>query len=179
MSPRNRKYCHKSFTNQERAFLKMGNYLPPFLDFHLFYEQLTVDYCSIKVADDWIRTRVLWIRSGRAVNCATTTAQVSTSFCKSKTLKEWENLFSFSVFDYFNARTSVYLSYLISGYSNIQGYFVPNYSSTDYINENDDSGQKRWIGGNLILLLSTSVTRWPDYLFNIWPFSSEKIDQIA
>ena len=101
------------------------------------------------------------------------------SFCKSKTLKEWENLFSFSVFDYFNARTSVYLSYLISGYSNIQGYFVPNYSSTDYINENDDSGQKRWIGGNLILLLSTSVTRWPDYLFNIWPFSSEKIDQIA
>ena len=88
-------------------------------------------------------------------------------------------MFSFSVFDYFYARTSSYLNNLISGYSNIHGYFVPNYSSTDNINENDDSGQKRWIGGNLILLLPTSVTRWPDYLFNIWPFSTEKIDQIA
>ena len=31
-----------------------------FLYFRLFYKQLTVNKCSIKVADDWIRTRVLW-----------------------------------------------------------------------------------------------------------------------
>ena len=28
--------------------------------FRLFYKQLTVNKCSIKVADDWIRTGVLW-----------------------------------------------------------------------------------------------------------------------
>ena len=28
--------------------------------FHLFYKHLTVIKCSIKVADDWIQTRVLW-----------------------------------------------------------------------------------------------------------------------
>ena len=31
-----------------------------FLYFCLFYKQVTVNKCSIKVADDWIRTRVLW-----------------------------------------------------------------------------------------------------------------------
>ena len=31
-----------------------------FLYFRLFYKQLTVNKCSIKVADDRIRTRVLW-----------------------------------------------------------------------------------------------------------------------
>ena len=31
-----------------------------FLYFCLFYKQLTVNKCSIRVANDWIRTRVLW-----------------------------------------------------------------------------------------------------------------------
>ena len=44
-------------------FLKrMGHSGPLFLYFRLFYKQLTVNKCSIKVADDWIRTRVLWYR---------------------------------------------------------------------------------------------------------------------
>ena len=38
----------------------MGHSRPLFLYFHLFYKQLTVNKCSIKVVDDWIRTRVLW-----------------------------------------------------------------------------------------------------------------------
>ena len=43
-------------------FLKMGHSRPLFLYFCLFYKQLTVNKCSIKVADDWIRTWVLWYR---------------------------------------------------------------------------------------------------------------------
>ena len=38
----------------------MGHSRPLFLYFRLFYKQLTVNKCSIKVADDWIRTRILW-----------------------------------------------------------------------------------------------------------------------
>ena len=42
-------------------FLKNGPFATSFfLYFRLFYKQLTVNKCSIKVADDWIRTRVLW-----------------------------------------------------------------------------------------------------------------------
>ena len=41
-------------------FLKMGHSRPLFLYFRLSYKQLTVNKCSIKVANDWIRTRVLW-----------------------------------------------------------------------------------------------------------------------
>ena len=42
-------------------FLKNGPFAASFfLYFRLFYKQLTVNKCSIKVADDWIRTRVLW-----------------------------------------------------------------------------------------------------------------------
>ena len=41
-------------------FLKIGHSRPLFLYFCLFYKQLTVNKCSIKVADDWIRTQVLW-----------------------------------------------------------------------------------------------------------------------
>ena len=33
-----------------------------FIYFRLFYKHLTVNICSLKVADDWIRTRVLWYR---------------------------------------------------------------------------------------------------------------------
>ena len=33
---------------------KIGHSRPLFLYFRLFYEQLTVNKCSIKVADDWI-----------------------------------------------------------------------------------------------------------------------------
>ena len=43
-------------------FKKMGHSRPFFLYFRLFYKQLTVNKCSIKVANDWIRTRVLWYR---------------------------------------------------------------------------------------------------------------------
>ena len=43
-------------------FLKMGHSRPLFFYFRLFYKQLTVNKCSIKVADDWIRTQVLWCR---------------------------------------------------------------------------------------------------------------------
>ena len=45
------------FLNKEGDLLKMGlsrSY------FRLFYKQLTVNKCSIKVADDWIPTWVLW-----------------------------------------------------------------------------------------------------------------------
>ena len=42
--------------------LKMGHSRPLFLYFRLFYKQLTVNKCSIKVANDWIQTRVLWYR---------------------------------------------------------------------------------------------------------------------
>ena len=43
--------------------------------FCLSYKQLTVNKCSKKVADDWIRTRVLWNQNDRSANCATTTSQ--------------------------------------------------------------------------------------------------------
>ena len=43
-------------------FLKNGPFPASFLYFRLFYKQLTVNKCSIKVADDWIRTWVLWYR---------------------------------------------------------------------------------------------------------------------
>ena len=43
-------------------FNKMGHFRPLFLYFRLFYKQLTVNKCSIKVANDWIQTRVLWYR---------------------------------------------------------------------------------------------------------------------
>ena len=35
---------------------------PLFLYFRLFYKQLTVIKCSLKVPNDWIRTRVFWYR---------------------------------------------------------------------------------------------------------------------
>ena len=41
-------------------FFQMGYSRPLFIYFRLFYKQLTVNNCSIKVADGWIRTRVLW-----------------------------------------------------------------------------------------------------------------------
>ena len=40
-------------------FKKNGPFPASFLYFRLFYKQLTVNKCSIKVANDWIRTRVL------------------------------------------------------------------------------------------------------------------------
>ena len=40
----------------------MGHSRPLFLYFRLFCKQLPVDNCSIKVASDWIRTRVFWYR---------------------------------------------------------------------------------------------------------------------
>ena len=49
-------------------FKQIGHSRPLFLYFCLFNKQLTVDNCSIKVANDWIRTRVF------AVNFAITTA---------------------------------------------------------------------------------------------------------
>ena len=51
-------------------FLKMGHSRPLFFYFRLFYKQLTVNKCSLKVADDWIRTQALWC------HCATTTSLV-------------------------------------------------------------------------------------------------------
>ena len=50
-----------SCLNTIRVFLN-GPFPTSFLYFHLFYKQLTVNKCSIKVADDWIQTRVLWYR---------------------------------------------------------------------------------------------------------------------
>ena len=48
-------------TNLFFFFKKNGPFAASFfLYFRLFYKQLTVNKCSIKVADDWIRTRVLW-----------------------------------------------------------------------------------------------------------------------
>ena len=41
---------------------KMGHSRYLFLYFRLFYTQLKVNKCSIKVADDWIWTWVLWYR---------------------------------------------------------------------------------------------------------------------
>ena len=41
----------------KKRFLKWA-ILASFLLFCLFYKQLTLNNCSIKVADDWIRTRV-------------------------------------------------------------------------------------------------------------------------
>ena len=71
-------YCYKMYQNLtsffhlvimqfsesgvDQIFFKMGHSRPLFLYFRLFYKQLTVNKCSIKVADDWIRTRVLWYR---------------------------------------------------------------------------------------------------------------------
>ena len=55
-------------------FFKNGPFPASFLYFRLFYKQLTVNKCSIKVADDWIRTWVLWNRNDRSANCATTTS---------------------------------------------------------------------------------------------------------
>ena len=43
-------------------FYKNGPFPAPFLYFRLFHKQLTVNKCSIKVANDWIRTRVLSYR---------------------------------------------------------------------------------------------------------------------
>ena len=43
-------------------FKKDGPFPASFLYFRLFYKQLTVIKCSIKVANDWIRTRVLSYR---------------------------------------------------------------------------------------------------------------------
>ena len=43
-----------------KSFFLNGPFPTSFLYFRLFYKQLTVIKCSIKVADDWIQTRVLW-----------------------------------------------------------------------------------------------------------------------
>ena len=53
-------FGHLFPTLSYRTFFKMGHSRPLFLYFRLFYKQLTVNKCSIKVADDWIRTWVLW-----------------------------------------------------------------------------------------------------------------------
>ena len=42
--------------------LKLGHSLPLLLYLRLFYKQLRENNCSIKVGDNWIRTRVLWYR---------------------------------------------------------------------------------------------------------------------
>ena len=44
---------HRIF-NLNPFFKKMGHPRPLFIYFHLFYKQLTVNECSIKVANDWI-----------------------------------------------------------------------------------------------------------------------------
>ena len=40
----------------------LGHSRPFFLYYVFFYEKVNRNYCSIKVAHDWIRTRVLWYR---------------------------------------------------------------------------------------------------------------------
>ena len=40
----------------------LGHSRAHFLYFRLFYKQLTVNKCSIKIAHDWIWTRALWYR---------------------------------------------------------------------------------------------------------------------
>ena len=50
----------RKFFCRDNFFYKMGYSRPLFLYFRLFCKQLTVNKCSIKVADDWIQTRVLW-----------------------------------------------------------------------------------------------------------------------
>ena len=57
----------------------MGHSRPLFLYFRLFYKQLTVNKCSIKVANDWIRTRVLWYRKRQL--CIATTDDVISVIC--------------------------------------------------------------------------------------------------
>ena len=45
-----------------------------FIYFRLFYKQFTVNNCSIKVANAWIRTRVLWYWKQSRCQLSTTTA---------------------------------------------------------------------------------------------------------
>ena len=66
---------HQSLCNS----FKMGNSRLRFLYFRLFYKHLTVNNCSIKVADDWIWTQVLCYHKRRRNqlchnNYSTTTA---------------------------------------------------------------------------------------------------------
>ena len=53
---------HKINNEIINFFLKNGPFRPLFLYFCLFYKQLTVNICSIKVANCWIRTRALRYR---------------------------------------------------------------------------------------------------------------------
>ena len=54
-------FLSKFPSSSQGIFAKiMGHSRPLFLYFRLFYKQITVYKCSIKVADYWIRTRVLW-----------------------------------------------------------------------------------------------------------------------
>ena len=54
-----RKLQQAGFYPNLSFFFKNGPFPASFLYFRLFYKQLTVNKCSIKVADDWIWTRVI------------------------------------------------------------------------------------------------------------------------
>ena len=58
-------------------FCKKGHSRPLFLYFRLFYNQLTANKRSIKVADDWIQTQVLWYQKRPLCQLCHTTAQAS------------------------------------------------------------------------------------------------------
>ena len=56
------------------SFFLNGPFPASFSYFRLFYKQLTVNECLIKVADVWIEPGSSGIGSYRSANCATTTA---------------------------------------------------------------------------------------------------------
>ena len=77
----------------------MGHSRPLFFIFRLFYKQLTVNKCSIKVADDWIRTWVLWywkrplcqLRHNHCYLTTTVILPANRLLCK---LQKWRKAFS-------------------------------------------------------------------------------------
>ena len=52
--------CVSSWMSSSFLLFKIGHSWPLFYLWTSFYKQFTVNNCTIKVADDWIRTWVLW-----------------------------------------------------------------------------------------------------------------------
>ena len=64
-----------------------------FIYFRLFYKQLTVNNCSKKIADGWIRTHFLWFRNRPRCQVCHTTAHdencwAQIDFCRRSTQKK-------------------------------------------------------------------------------------------
>ena len=163
----------------------MGHSRPLFLYFRLFYKQLTVNKCSIKVANDWIQTWVLWYWRRPLCQLRHTTAQeitllkiTSNSICQCSrllcvcsvvgsqiVLQHWSQS-SQHLLQYFYPQTWNILKLSHFFASSTVKQSLPTFwnRETFFLSENVYSERWTWMVHCLLYILLSPFYLYPDFL---------------